>query len=178
LSWLNDLEIEPKKGFINIHAGFDETSALLKHKFPEISLTVFDFYDPVKHTEVSVERARRAYPVYPGTKAISTTNVPLNENSVDYIFLIFSVHEIRNMKERISFLSQLKNSLREDGKIIVTEHLRDPLNFIAYNIGFLHFFSKNTWEYAFKKAELSLSKEFKITPFISVFVLEKHGTAS
>src|SRR3954467_14181058 len=52
---------------LNINAGFDETSALLSRKYSSASLTVLDFYDPAKHTEVSIERARKAYGPYPGT---------------------------------------------------------------------------------------------------------------
>lgn len=64
LSWLNGLTIQPNARIININAGFDETSELLSLKFPAAGLTVFDFYDPQKHTEVSIKRARKAYPPY------------------------------------------------------------------------------------------------------------------
>jgi Sulfate permease family len=47
LSWINDNE--ENISIININAGFDETSILLKEKFPNSKLTVLDFYDPTKH---------------------------------------------------------------------------------------------------------------------------------
>ena len=51
---------------VNIHAGFDETSVMLKEKFPACELIVFDFYDPAKHTEVSIQDGRtKGLPAFP-----------------------------------------------------------------------------------------------------------------
>lgn len=177
LSWLNTLKHVHGK-VLNIHAGFDETSDLLQEKFPSAQLAVADFYDPAKHTEVSIKRARNAYPAYPGTQQVSTKHLPVENNSIDNIFLILSAHEIRQPDERISFFKELRRSLAPSGQIIVTEHLRDMPNFLAYNIGFFHFHSRLTWLKTFSHAGLHVSKEIKITPFISTFVLEKNGTAS
>jgi hypothetical protein len=141
-------------------------------------LKVFDFYAPSTHTEISIERARKAYPVYPGTQIISTMRVPLEANAADYIFLLLSAHEIRNPEEKIIFFKQLQQALCNDGSIIVVEHLRDIYNFIAYNFGFFHFFSRKSWKQVFNKADLTEHKEIKITPFISAFLLKKNGITS
>lgn len=178
LNWLDKLHIRSNQQLLNINAGFDETSSLLIQKYPDSNLMVLDFYDPVKHTEISIKRARKAYPAYPGTKTISTITIPLKANSVDFIFLIFAAHEIRNNEERVNFFQQLANAIKTDGKIIVTEHRRDIYNFIAYNIGFFHFFSTRTWKQTFFKAGLCNEKTFNLTPFISTFVLTKNGTTT
>lgn len=178
LSWLDKLEIGAGKRLLNIHAGFDETSELLLHKYPGAALQVLDFYDPRKHTEVSIKRARKAYPAFPGTEAVNTQTVPIRSHAVDFIFLILSAHEIRNQEERMFFLNQLQKGLQQDGKMIVVEHLRDLNNFIAYNVGFLHFYSKKAWRSVFKQAGLHEEEEIKITPFISAFILTKHDSTS
>lgn len=178
LKWLNKLNIDKKKILINIHAGFDETSILLNKKFSDNDLIVYDFYNPQQHTEMSIKRARKAYPPYPNTKQISTSYIPLQRNYVDYIFLIFAAHEIRDDNEKIIFFSELNRILNSNGKIIITEHLRDISNFVAYNIGFFHFFGKHTWFKIFKKSNFIVSKKLKITPFITTFILEKNGNAS
>lgn len=178
LDWLNSLAIIPGRQMANINAGFDETSLLLQQKYTGSSLQVFDFYDPAVHTEISIERARKAYPPYPGTQTISTGKIPLSANSIDYIFLILAAHEIRNEKERIGFFRQLGTALTTGGKIIVVEHQRDIANFIAYTIGFFHFFSPAAWKRTFSKAGLQIETTFKLTPFISIFVLIKNGTTS
>ncbi|MBO9730769.1 MAG: methyltransferase [Chitinophaga sp.] len=178
LSWLDAIIVSPGQRIVNIHAGFDETSALLHNKYPMANMLVFDFYDPAKHTEISIERARKAYAPYPGTIRMNTAEVPLEPASVAVIFLLFAAHEIRNEEERKHFFRQLQHNLQPGGKIIVLEHRRDIPNFIAYNIGFLHFFSTKTWKRTFASAQLSIEEEIKITPFLSAFILGKNGTAS
>jgi len=178
LHWLNT--VKPFDGgiMVNINAGFDETSALLQNKFPTAKLTVFDFYDPAKHTEVSIKRARKAYPPYPGTVTVKTMALPLANNYADKIFLIFAAHEIRDEAERIAFLKECSRILKPGGEIIITEHLRDTGNFLVYNFGFFHFYAKATWMKVFAGAGLYVKQQAKLNPFVSTFILTKHANAS
>ena len=175
LDWLNVLRIPSGGKFVNINAGFDETSHLLQSKFPAAELVVFDFYNPATHTEVSIRRARKAYPAYPGTRQVPTNHLPLPDGYADVVFIIFAAHEIRNTAERISFFQELRRVLKQDGTIVVTEHLRDLPNFLAYNLGAFHFLPKASWRRAFQSARLQVLKEIKTTPFVTTFMLE-HGT--
>jgi SAM-dependent methyltransferase len=163
---------------VNIHAGFDETSAEIKRKFPGVQLLVFDFYDPAKHTEVSVKRARRAYPSFPGTRRIVTDAVPFEEGGADRVLVTFSAHEIRNDEERASFFKELNRILSPSGYVQVTEHLRDLPNFLAYNIGAFHFLSRKSWLTTFAAAGLGIRHEKKLNPFITTFILDKHDHSS
>lgn len=172
LDWLDSLNLWPGAILVNINAGFDETSYLLASKYPGSSLAVFDFYNSAKHTEISIERARKIHSVYPGTRSITTSQVPLENQSIDFIFLIMAAHEIRDRQERIAFLKELKNKLKPGGKIIIVEHLRNLPNFIAYNVGFFHFFSEKEWKNNFNSARLQVETEIKITPFVSAFFLQ------
>ncbi len=178
LSWLDNLLTKGNGKIVNINAGFDETSNLLKSKFANSELVVFDFYDSAKHTEVSIKRARKAYPPFPNTQQVKTNHLPLQDNSTEKVFAILSAHEIRNDEERISFFKELRRALSETGQIIVTEHLRDTANLLAYNIGAFHFHSKATWIEAFQSSGLRVVDEIKITPFITTFILDKNGVAS
>jgi ubiquinone/menaquinone biosynthesis C-methylase UbiE len=178
LLWLNDLQFGRKETIININAGFDETSSLLKSRFSDCELLVADFYDPAKHTEVSIKRARKAYPPFPQTQQISTSHLPFESGTADKIFAILSAHEIRNDQERIVFFKELHRVINRTGRIVVTEHLRDSANFLAYNIGTFHFYSRSAWLKTFEAAGLCVSEEIKVTPFITSFILEKNGTAS
>ena len=83
-----------------------------------------------------------------------------------------SAHEIRDENERVVFFEELKRSLKVNGKIVVTEHLRDVPNFLAYTIGFFHFHSKSSWMRTFRRANLKVLQEAKITPFLTTFVLQ------
>lgn len=163
---------------VNINAGFDETSSLIKEKFPAASLVVLDFYDPAKHTEVSIKRARKACPHFPGTQTITTDHLPLADATADKILVIFAAHEIRNEEERIMFFQELHRVIKDDGIIYITEHLRDLPNFLVYTIGFFHFFSKRSWKRVFSKSGFIICQEIKCTPFVSTFILSKYGTVN
>lgn len=180
LSGIYDLNwIEPNAAngvIVNINAGFDEISDNLEAKFPAAKLVVCDFYDAAKHTEISIERARRTYPPFPGTQQISTAKMPFETDSVAAIFLFFAAHEIRVESEKIMFFNEINRCLDSRGEIYVVEHLRDAANFFAYNIGFLHFFSKDSWRRVFAGANFKIAHETKITPFVSLFRLTKNGT--
>lgn len=173
LNWLPDED--NKLEIVNINAGFDETSEQLNAKYSNSNLTVLDFYDPQKHTEISIRRARKAYPIFPNTLAISAENIPLQSNSVDKIFVLFSAHEIRDEKERIIFFQELNRIIKPCGEIYVTEHLRDLPNFLAYNIGFFHFLDIQSWLKVFSKSNLKIKQEQKINSFITNFTLTKYG---
>ena len=178
LDWLKEKEVTKPTSILNIHAGFDEISAIIQFKYPTSKLKVVDFYNPQKHTEVSIERARKSAPAYPQTKQVETTNMPFEDESYDIIFVFLSAHEIRNKSERILFLKELKRGLKDNGEIHVTEHLRDLPNFLAFNFGFFHFHSRKTWLSDFESADLAISSQIKITPFLSTFKLKKNGNLS
>lgn len=176
LNWLNKIELTNPSKVINIHAGFDELSPLLKDKFPRSMLKVYDFYDPRIHTEASIKRARKSTTPFPETASISAKN--FKENNADLIFLFLSAHEIRNDNERITFFQNLHSALNANGKIILTEHLRNRNNFIAYNFGALHFHPRRKWIDTFNHADLTVTQEISITPFITTFILQKNGNPS
>ncbi len=162
---------------LNVHSGFDETSEIIKAKHPNSTLFICDFYDPNKHTEISIERARKAYPINPETIAIPTDKLPFEDNTFEIVIACLSAHEIRNADERIMFSKELHRVAKSDGQVFVTEHLRDSYNFLAYTIGFFHFHSRNTWLKTFEDSKFRVVEESKTTPFVTTFVLEKNGNS-
>ncbi|TAM97855.1 MAG: methyltransferase domain-containing protein [Chitinophagaceae bacterium] len=175
LNWFSEAD---NKEILNINAGFDETSGIIETKFPHSKLTVCDFYNPEKHTEISIKRARKAYLPLENTIQISTNKLPFSDNSFDYALAILSAHEIRDEKERIIFFKEIRRVTKPAGQILITEHLRDLNNFMAYTIGFFHFHSKSSWLRVFEQASLIVNHETKTTPFITTFILQKNGDAS
>ena len=170
-NWLKKLNIKDSntKQLININAGFDETSFIIKSHFPKSDLKVFDFYNAEQHTEPAIIRARKVSLVYPETQQIKSDIIPLKDKSADIIFLLSTAHEMRSHQEKVIFLKECHRLCKPNGQIIMVEHLRDFPNFLAFSIGFTHFFSKNTWKKAFTSAGFKTFKEAKFTPFMSVF---------
>jgi len=170
-SWLNTLvrDQHPIKLVVNINAGFDETSFIIKNKFPDSDLKVFDFYNAERHTEPAIKRARKVSLTYPNTRQIASNSIPLKNSTADIVFLLSAVHEIRSQAEKVLFLKECRRLCKHDGKVIMVEHLRDFPNFLAFSVGFTHFFSRSAWRRAFQDAGFSTFRETKFTPFMSVF---------
>ncbi|MDA8693410.1 class I SAM-dependent methyltransferase, partial [Saprospiraceae bacterium] len=171
MDWLDQF-IEDKDSpynIVNINAGFDETSYIVKNKLKNADLEVFDFYDEKLHTEAAIVRARKVSLVYPNTKQIKSNSIPKEDNSVDIIFLLSAAHEIREFSEKVEFLKECRRICKPNGKVITVEHLRDFPNFVAFTIGFNHFFSKKVWRDAFNAAGFNSFTEKKFTPFMSIF---------
>ena len=168
--WLKKCSIDSDvKHMINVNAGFDETSFIIKSIFPKSDLKVFDFYNPKRHTEPAIIRARKVSLTYPNTQQMQSNQIPLDDNSIDVIFLLSAIHEIRSNDEKVEFLTECLRVCKPKGKVIMVEHLRDLPNFLAFSVGFAHFFSRNTWRKSFERAGFKSFKECKFTPFMSVF---------
>ena len=173
LDWLDS--VTPKR-ILTLNAGFDETSELLARRFPKTDLRVCDFYDPQRHTEPSIRRARNSYPPYPGTVSVRTANLPFESGSCDVVLAIMSAHEVRDDDERAELFGELRRCIKIDGHVIVVEHVRDAANLFAYNIGAFHFFSRAVWLRTFDDARLAIIEERKINPWITAFFLTSYAT--
>ena len=169
--WLRKLQLDNHSArvHVNIHAGFDETSFQLEELFPHATLTVFDFYNEKLHTEPAIVRARKVSLVYPNTQQITTSSIPLSDASVDTVFLVFAAHEMRAFEEKVTFMKECRRVVKPGGNVIMVEHLRDLPNFLAFSVGFTHFYSRNTWLKAYREAGFTSIHETKHTPFISIF---------
>lgn len=172
LPWLDHLPPTWTGHALNINAGFDETSAAIRQRLSRATLVVADFYDPKRHTEPSIERARRTYTTYPGTLTVATGALPLADASMDLVLGFLALHEVRDPQERVRLLRDIHRILKPDGRLIITEHLRDLPNFFAFNFGFFHFHSHDQWADAFARAGFAVDSTQKTTAFITTFVLE------
>ena len=157
------------KRIVNVNAGFDETSFIIHDLLPDAALSVFDFYNPIRHTEPAIKRARKVTMIYPNTKQIASNAIPLDSATVDMVFLLSAVHEIRSHEEKVLFLKECYRICRPGSQVIMVEHLRDIPNFLAFTIGFTHFFSRTIWKAAFEQAGFVNFQETKFTLFMSIF---------
>ena len=159
LDWLQKeiKDADKIKLSLNINAGFDETSFIIERIFPNTQLMVFDFYNAKQHTEPAIKRARKVSLVYPNTQQILANSIPLEDKTVDAIFLLSALHEIRTQDEKIQFLKECHRVCKQDGKVIMVTH----------------FFSRSIWKKAFEGAGFTSFKETKFTPFMSIFNCSK-----
>ena len=172
--WLIRLPILETGNLINVHSGFDETSEVLKNQYPAANWQILDFYNPQLHTEISIARARKYRPVLPETISIDFKNWKVPESTIDAIFGLLAIHEIRSQHEKVAFFQQAYQALKPGGIFVLTEHLRNLPNLLAYGPGFLHFFPASDWQHAFEGADFQCIDTFPVTPFVQVFVLRKN----
>ena len=171
MPWLREaMETGPQR-ILNLNAGFDESSAILQRRFPRSELTVVDLYDPHLFTESSIARARRAYPPYPGTVAANHGALPTQAVSTDLAIAFHSLHEVRTHTGRVELLKEIRRTLTRDGHLIVTEHLRDVPNTLAFSIGVFHFHTRKSWISAFHEAGFRVAGTHRTAGFITTFIL-------
>jgi len=161
----------PPQQVLNLTAGFDESSAILRDRFPASELTVVDLFDAARCTEPSIARARTAYPPYPGTLVTKDGELPVLTASVELVVAFLSIHEVRAHADRVALLKEIRRTLATDGHMVVTEHLRDLPNSLAFTIGVFHFHPKAAWTRAFREAGLQLVAEHRTAGFITTFIL-------
>lgn len=172
LCWLRECLSRPPGRWINIHAGVDDCSSLIRAMFPGSEGQIIDIYDPRKMTEPSIKRARRISGAVPQAASLQGLHPP--GDHFDAAFLIFVAHEFRRHEDRVQFFRDVTRVVRSGGELILVEHLRDWVNFLAFGPGFLHFFSKRTWIRAANSGGLSIRLHTTVTPFVHAFVLKKN----
>ncbi len=156
---------------INVSAGFDEMTLLLRERYPAADVVPVDFYEPALHTEPSIARARAAYPSPADTVQIETSRAAGALGRADLVVAAMSAHEVRDEAERVAFFAQLREVIGERGRVVVVEHLRDLPNALAYTIGVNHFHARETWLRTFAGAGLEVLDERRHTPFLRIFTL-------
>jgi hypothetical protein len=173
-TWVDRALPSPPRRVAVCHCGYDEISGLLRAKLPEASLRILDHYDEATMSEPSIHRARRLFPPAPGTTAAPHTAWPAEDGAFDAVFGVLAIHELRSHAARAAWFSEARRSLSGEGRVVVVEHLRDIANFFAFGPGFVHFHSGANWRRAWEDAGLRSSDDFRITPFVRVFVLLRH----
>jgi SAM-dependent methyltransferase len=154
------------------HSGFDESSQEVFERLNPDRWIVLDHYDAAQMTEASIQRARRKFPPTRATLPAPFEQWPVETHSTDVVLGILAIHELRSENERIAWFAEARRCLASGGRLVLVEHIRDLANFLAFGPGFLHFHSTSSWRRCWEHADFILKEEFKITPWVSVFVIE------
>jgi hypothetical protein len=161
------------KRWINVHAGFDQTTGPLRAAFPQTCGIAVDLFDPAVMTEKSIRRARRAAALVAGTRAGRFDAWPVDDGEADAVFLLFAAHELRTAAQRAALFQQAQRVIESGGAVVMVEHLRGVANLVAFGPGAFHFHPRRAWLAAGDAAGLTLEREFPITPFATCMVWRK-----
>ncbi len=156
-----------------IHAGFDSISDKLKNRFPSAQVVNGDLFDSEVRATPSLSRARRIFGDSSELVDLSSAPWPLPYGSFEVILMANSLHEMRTSEKLGQALAESARTLREEGELIVIEHTRDVSNFLVYGVGALHFYSAFHWQKHFAAAGFREKATFKISRWMTCWVLEK-----
>jgi hypothetical protein len=173
LGWLPACLSRPPARWINIHSGIDECSPGIASIFPGSEGKIVDIYDPHEMTEPSIEYARRLTAA--SSPTVDWRALPAPDQQFDAAFLIFAAHELRHHAARVQLFREVARVLRAGGGLVLVEHSRDWANFLAFGLGFLHFFSERTWRKAANAAGLPLRLHRRLTPFVHVYIFGRQS---
>ena len=153
------------------HCGFDEASMELRKVFGNVQWQVLDHFDAEQMTEPSIRRARAMFPPTPSTLTSRYDAWPVAPDSTDVVFGLLAIHELRAEAERSAWFAESRRCLRKSGRVVLVEHVRDAANFLVFGPGFLHFHSPAEWRRCWESVGLRSIDEFRVTPFVRIFVL-------
>lgn len=173
-NWIDRaLRNAPRRDFIFCHSGFDESSEALREKLGDVGWQVLDHFNEPQMTEASIRRARRMFPPTASTLPAPHNHWPVSAGCADVVFGLLAIHEFRSEAERSEWFSEARRCLRKEGegRAVIVEHVRDLANFLAFGPGFLHFHSPGSWRKDWERAGFRSLDEFRITPWVRVFVL-------
>ena len=121
----------------------------------------------------SIRRARERTPRAHVAQAASPIALPLENDSLDAVTVVFSAHELRVTSAREKFFDELHRVIKPGGRVLLVEHLRDTANFIAFGPGFMHFLPRREWLRLSVRAGLRVAHETRVTPWVMALALEK-----
>lgn len=153
------------------HSGFDDASAELREKFGGMEWRILDHFDENQMTERSIRRARAMFPPTPGTLSSRYDAWPVAAESASAVLGFLAIHELRSEADRSAWFAESRRCLRKGGRVVLVEHVRDMANFLAFGPGFLHFHSPASWRRCWECAGFHSLDEFRVTPFVRIFVL-------
>jgi len=177
--WVKPLIGPEARRLANVHTGFDESSIALRRLNPDAELTIVDLYDPARMTEASIRRARRwqartAPPwLAQHTVGASIDALPLATGTIDAVFGILALHEVRAAEDRRRLFAEIARALRPGGRLILAEHARDWRNGLVFGPQVAHFYPARTWLRLAEHASLRVVERARVTPFVGVLVFEK-----
>ncbi|MCH4824569.1 class I SAM-dependent methyltransferase [Gramella lutea] len=166
------LNLNQIKNGIFIHASFDPISRYLQKKYPKMKLVVCDIYENRHLEEKMVSISKKEFPPNPREIKIDPTELPFKDNSQEIIFAVTSLHEILQHSKRVEFFKEAKRVLKTNGIIIISEQMRNGINFTFFNIGAFHFLTKKKWKNAIKESGLEIYHTKRINMFAEMIIIK------
>ena len=169
--WIPD-DVRGAPTWATIHAGLDaevDADRVMRGS----CVARLDIFDRDVMVSRSIARARRRTASARKAVPCSPSALALADGACAAVVVAFTAHEIRDAGERERFFLELRRVLPSGGKIVLVEHVRDAMNFLAFGPGVLHFLPRAEWLRLAACADLRVASETRVTPWVRVLALEK-----
>lgn len=174
-NWLYTLADPAGSRWILVHTGLDEAGFIIREHHPASPGLILDTFHPQTMTEPSIRRARAEATTSPDAYC-HWGNWPTRHASADRVYFILAAHELRRHSDRLALFREALRSLKPGGNVVLIEHERNLLNFLAFGPGFMHFWPATEWDATASEAGLSLEYQQRIATFITARVYLKGGS--
>jgi SAM-dependent methyltransferase len=160
--------------WLNLHTGLDEIDGVLTQRYLPSNGDTLDIFDSKEMTEPSIREAHRQTRIF--ARKANWRCLPSSNQNYDTVFIVFTAHEFRRPEARERLFIEVQRVLRDTGRVVLVEHLRDVNNFAVFGPGAWHFFSRRAWLKSTGPAGLKLLADQRITPFVHAFTFVKRCT--
>lgn len=139
---------------------------------------VLDIYDPEKMPDAALRRARALGPPLASDRRVyrrsaKVDGLPIPHNWADVVYCSFSLHELQSVDDRRKIFAEFGRILKPNGKLLIAEHSRDWLNFLAFGPGVLSFFPAVTWTKQMTEAGFVINHHERWRGLVDLWVAER-----
>ena len=106
---------------------------------------------------------------------MSTTSryLPAANQTYDTVFLVLAARQFNRAETRERLFIEIQRVLKDSGRVILVEHLRDARNLAVFGPAALHFLSLKAWLKTTRPAGLMVLKDQPLTPLVHALVFGK-----
>jgi ubiquinone/menaquinone biosynthesis C-methylase UbiE len=163
---------------IDITAGKLRGTRGLLSCFQQGHYFVIDIYDSEKMPDAALRRAREMQPALEVDRRIyrrtaKPASLPIPHNWADIIYCSFSLHEVQDPADRQAIFGEFARILKPNGRLLIAEHGRDGLNFLAFGPGVLSFLKPSAWTKYIEEAGLVIKHHERWHGLVHLWVAER-----
>lgn len=139
---------------------------------------LIDIYDAQKMTDQALRRARDIEPPLQAEQRIyrrsgRPNSLPLPHNWADVIYCGFSLHEIQDAADQQALFAEFARVLKPHGRLLIAEHGRDLLNFLAFGPGAFSFFAPTVWQKHLARTGLTMERHERWRGLVHLWVASR-----